>query len=113
FDLELPPCVAVTAIGESMNYVADPRAGGARVGGGFARAHRGRGRAGARPVRRVVRARAPGAAAGWAAAVRPRRARPGARPGSGAPVVGGSRLAGLRGAGGEGGAHAARGARPG
>jgi SAM-dependent methyltransferase len=40
FDVELPACVAVTAVGESMNYLADPRAGRAALTGVFARAHR-------------------------------------------------------------------------
>jgi SAM-dependent methyltransferase len=39
-DAELPACVAVSAIGECLNYAADPRAARERLGGLFARVHR-------------------------------------------------------------------------
>jgi len=39
-DAELPACVAVTALGECLNYAADPRAGREQLAPLFARVHR-------------------------------------------------------------------------
>lgn len=39
WDAELPSCVAVTAIGEVLNYAADERAGAERLSGLFTRVH--------------------------------------------------------------------------
>jgi SAM-dependent methyltransferase len=39
WDAQLPPCSAVTAIGEVINYAADERAGADRLPGLFARVH--------------------------------------------------------------------------